>query len=157
MSIHRSYFSKNNTIFLNNLSNTGRNPVVDLYFGSDKDNVSFSGYSRFIFDLDLDFGINNFINVGIQPGFKDSSTYIIYLTSGGLGLPERGYYFDEDNLPDIEEGIARCEDALGKDKVILDEFFKEHDAYNNEMIVQYYKDKHNETITDKAKVAAGVK
>ena len=59
------------------------------------------------------------------------------------------YYFDEDNLPDIEEGIARCEDALGKDKAILDEFFKEHDAYNNEMIVQYYKDKHNETITDK--------
>ena len=25
------------------------------------------------------------------------------------------YYFDEDNLPDIEEGIARCEDALGKE------------------------------------------
>lgn len=59
------------------------------------------------------------------------------------------YYFDEDNLPDIKKGIKKCEKALGKDKAILDAFFKEHDAYNNEMIVQYYKDKHNETITDK--------
>lgn len=54
MSIHRSYFSKNNTIVSNSLINTGRNPVVDLFFGSARGTVSTPGFTRFIFDLDLD-------------------------------------------------------------------------------------------------------
>jgi putative endopeptidase len=31
-----------------------------------------------------------------EPDFKDSSMNIAYATQGGLGLPDRGYYFDED-------------------------------------------------------------
>ena len=54
MSIHRSYFSKNNTIVSNTLINTGRNPVVDLFFGSANGTVSTPGFTRFIFDLNLD-------------------------------------------------------------------------------------------------------
>jgi len=54
MSIHRSYFSKNNTIVSNSLINTGRNPVIDLFFGSTNGTVSTPGFTRFIFDLDLD-------------------------------------------------------------------------------------------------------
>ena len=54
MSIHRSYFSKNNTIVSNSLINTGRNPVVDLFFGSANGTVSTPGFTRFIFDLNLD-------------------------------------------------------------------------------------------------------
>ena len=54
MSIHRSYFKKNNTIVSNSLVNTGRNPVVDLFYGSANGTVSSPGFTRFIFDLDLD-------------------------------------------------------------------------------------------------------
>ena len=48
MSIHRSYFEKNNTIVKNSDVNTGRNPVTQLFYGS-----GVNSYSRFIFDLDL--------------------------------------------------------------------------------------------------------
>ena len=59
MSINNSYFSKNNTILSNSYTNTGRNPVVELSFGSSS-GVYVSGstnssgdYTRFIFNLDL--------------------------------------------------------------------------------------------------------
>ena len=53
MSTHRSYFNKNNTIIFNSLTNTGRNPVAELFYGSVDDLVSSKGFSRFIFALDL--------------------------------------------------------------------------------------------------------
>jgi len=52
MSINNSYFSKNNTIISESFVNTGRNPVVDLFYG-DGGIARPTGYSRFIFDLDL--------------------------------------------------------------------------------------------------------
>ena len=52
MSINNSYFSRNNTIVLNSYVNTGRNPVMQLYYG-DGGVSNPIGYSRFIFDLDL--------------------------------------------------------------------------------------------------------
>jgi hypothetical protein len=52
MSIHNSYFSRNNTIVYSGLTNTGRNPIVELFYG--EGGVKFPvGYSRFIFDIDL--------------------------------------------------------------------------------------------------------
>ena len=48
MSIHRSYFKKNNTIIKDSDVNTGRNPVTQLFYGSGT-----NSYSRFIFDLNL--------------------------------------------------------------------------------------------------------
>ena len=53
MSINNSYFSRNNTIVLNSYVNTGSNPVMQLYYG-DGGVSNPIGYSRFIFDLDLD-------------------------------------------------------------------------------------------------------
>lgn len=53
MSTHRSYFSKNNTLVSNTLANTGRNPITDLYFGSNDMAISPTGFSRFLFDIDL--------------------------------------------------------------------------------------------------------
>ena len=53
MSINNSYFSKNNTIISNSFTNTGRNPVTELFYGSTAVSQYPSGYSRFIFDLDL--------------------------------------------------------------------------------------------------------
>jgi hypothetical protein len=53
MSINNSYFSKNNTIISNSFTNTGRNPVTELFFGSLATSQYPTGFSRFIFDLDL--------------------------------------------------------------------------------------------------------
>jgi hypothetical protein len=53
MSINLSYFSKNNTLISESYTNTGRNPITELYFGSAIDTFAPAGYSRFIFDLDL--------------------------------------------------------------------------------------------------------
>ena len=54
MSIYRSYFSRNNTLLSNLYTNTARNPVVELNFGSSDLVVPNFGFTRFIFDLDLD-------------------------------------------------------------------------------------------------------
>lgn len=53
MSIHQSFFSRNNTILSDKYTNTGRSPYTQLYYGSSMYNVWLPGYSRFIFDLDL--------------------------------------------------------------------------------------------------------
>jgi len=53
MSIHNSYFSKNNTIISNSFTNTGRNPITEIFYGQLTTTEYPSGYSRFIFDLDL--------------------------------------------------------------------------------------------------------
>ena len=55
MSILRSYFSRNNTIISNLYTNTARNPVVELNFGFSELIIPNYGYTRFIFDLDLDY------------------------------------------------------------------------------------------------------
>jgi len=33
MSTNKSYFSKNDTLIYNSFTNTGRNPVVELFYG----------------------------------------------------------------------------------------------------------------------------
>jgi hypothetical protein len=53
MSIHKSYFNKNNTIIYNSSGNTGQNPVTELFFGRTDNVLSTPGYSRFIFNVDL--------------------------------------------------------------------------------------------------------
>lgn len=53
MSILNSYFNRNNTIVFSSFVNTGRNPVTELYFGSNENTFSPYSYSRFIFNLDL--------------------------------------------------------------------------------------------------------
>lgn len=68
MSIHRSYFSKNNTIIYNSFTNTGKSPYTELYFGTANDVLSQKGFSRFIFDLDLTELINKFSSGIISTG-----------------------------------------------------------------------------------------
>jgi len=54
MSINNSYFSKNNTIISNSFTNTGRNPVTELFYGTLAASPFPVGFSRFIFNLNLD-------------------------------------------------------------------------------------------------------
>lgn len=48
MSIFRSYFSKNNTLIKDNLTNNSQNPVHELFYGTENGN-----FSRYIFKIDL--------------------------------------------------------------------------------------------------------
>jgi hypothetical protein len=59
------------------------------------------------------------------------------------------YYFDEDSLTEIEQGIHDCLHELDEDKARLDAFFKETNGYNNEMIVSYYESHYGIKIDDK--------
>ena len=45
----RTYFDRNNTIILNDYTNTGRNPITELYYGGDLVDKS---YTRFLFHFD---------------------------------------------------------------------------------------------------------
>ena len=40
-------------------------------------------------------GIDSLFSFGITPDEKQSTRYAVYLSQGGLGLPERGYYVDD--------------------------------------------------------------
>jgi hypothetical protein len=44
------------------------------------------------------------------------------------------YYFDEDNLEDVEAEIKNIEETLGDKIATLDKFFEENNGYNDEMI-----------------------
>ncbi len=64
MSIHKSYFDKSNTILYNSYTNTSRNPIVELFYGK-LDNVGIPfGFSRYIFNVDL-----NLLQQKINTGF----------------------------------------------------------------------------------------
>lgn len=43
------------------------------------------------------------------------------------------YYFSNDALPDVQEGILTCETTLGDDFQKIEDFFKDKNGYNNEM------------------------
>lgn len=81
MSILRSYFSKNNTIISNSFVNTGRNPVIQLNFGASDYVVPNYGYTRFIFDLDLDL-LKEMISTGvISTGCTTGMTHTLKMTN----------------------------------------------------------------------------
>src|SRR5690606_31327304 len=47
-------------------------------------------------------GENPLFGFGPEADFKNSSMTIAYATQGGLGLPDRGYYFDADKQDKLE-------------------------------------------------------
>ena len=49
-------------------------------------------------------GIGPFFGTGVEADFEDSSVYLAYVGQGGLGLPERGYYVDEDERSVVLRG-----------------------------------------------------
>jgi len=81
MSINNSYFSRNNTIVFNSYVNTGRNPVMQLYYG-DGGIVNPIGYSRFIFDLNLDLLREKIANGTISTNCQNSEiTHVLKMTN----------------------------------------------------------------------------
>jgi len=80
MSINNSYFSRNNTIVHNSYVNTGRNPVMQLYYGDGGIGVPF-GFSRFIFDLDLTLLREKLATGVISTGCTDNMTHVLKMTN----------------------------------------------------------------------------
>jgi hypothetical protein len=74
MSIHKSYFSKSNTITSNSYTNTARNPIVELFFGKVENIQLPVGFTRYIFDLDLNLLEEKFssgvISLDCDPNIK---------------------------------------------------------------------------------------
>ena len=46
--------------------------------------------------LALEYGISGFFNIGVSPDNSNTDHSILQVSQGGLGLPDRDYYFDED-------------------------------------------------------------
>ena len=81
MSIYRSYFSRNNTLLSNLYTNTARNPVVELNFGSSDLVVPNFGFTRFIFDLDLDGVREMMMEKYISTGCTTAITHTLLMTN----------------------------------------------------------------------------
>jgi len=81
MSILRSYIDKNNTIISNSFVNTGRNPVIELNFGASDFVVPNYGFTRFIFNLDLELLRDNIANGTISTGCTSAMTHTLKMTN----------------------------------------------------------------------------
>ncbi len=81
MSILRSYIDKNNTIISNSDVNTGRNPVLEINFGSSDFIVPNYGFTRFIFDLDLSLLLENIESGLISTGCTSQMTHVLKMTN----------------------------------------------------------------------------
>mmetsp|Transcript_12124 Transcript_12124/g.22699 ORF Transcript_12124/g.22699 Transcript_12124/m.22699 type:complete len:595 (-) Transcript_12124:36-1820(-) len=61
-----------------------------------KSNHDTSALAKALGELVHDFGVTSFFSIGVSPDNKDSNHSICQVSQGGLGLPDRDYYFDED-------------------------------------------------------------
>jgi hypothetical protein len=64
MSIYKSYFDKSDTLIYNSYTNTGRNPIVELFYGRANNTNAPIGFSRYIFNVDLT-KLTDYISEGI--------------------------------------------------------------------------------------------
>jgi len=81
MSILRSYIDKNNTITSNSYVNTARNPVVQLNFGASDFVVPNFGFTRYIFDLDLQLLRDQIASGVISTGCTTGMTHVLKMTN----------------------------------------------------------------------------
>jgi len=81
MSILRSYYNRNNTIQNESFINTGRNPVTQLFFGQGLNISTPNGFTRFIFDLDLDLLIEKLETSEISTGCTTAMTHTLVMTN----------------------------------------------------------------------------
>lgn len=92
MSIHRSYFKKNNTLMSFSETNTSRSPYIELFFGNFENALIPNGFSRFIFDLDLDLLRSKFNDGLISTSCENNISHILKMKNTSS--------FDEELLND---------------------------------------------------------
>lgn len=68
------------------------------------------------------------------------------------------YYFDEDNLPDIEAELEKIRNTLGENLEKLDSFFSSINGYNDDMLVKqgFKKDEIKSLLVDYADYKLGI-
>lgn len=81
MSIHRSYFKKNNTLMSFSETNTSRSPYVELFFGNVENAIMPNGFSRFIFDLDLELLQSKYSSGIISNSCGGNISHILKMTN----------------------------------------------------------------------------
>lgn len=81
MSIHKSYFSKSDTIIYNSFTNTARNPIVELFFGRVNNVISPIGFSRYLFDIDLTTLIQKYTDGIISTDCNTNITHTLKMTN----------------------------------------------------------------------------
>jgi hypothetical protein len=81
MSIYQSFVSKNNTIISNSYTNTARNPVLELNFGSSDYIIPNYGYTRYIFNIDLSLLIENIESGFISTGCTTDMTHTLKMVN----------------------------------------------------------------------------
>ena len=81
MSINNSYFNKNNTLISKSFTNTGRNPVTELFYGTTAVSQYPSGYSRFIFNLDLSLLLEKIADGTITTGCTNNMTHTLRMVN----------------------------------------------------------------------------
>ncbi len=81
MSIYRSYFSKSDTIIQNSYTNTAQNPVAELFFGSVDNILTPSGFSRYLFDIDLTDLREKYASGFIGTGCTTATTHTLKMTN----------------------------------------------------------------------------
>ena len=74
MSVFRSYFSKNDTLIEDNLTNNSQNPVTEISYGTPNADVS-----RFIFDIDLNPLIQRIQSGNINP--NSIQKHVLHMTN----------------------------------------------------------------------------
>ncbi len=70
-----------------------------------------------------DAGIRVGFNSGVEADFADSTQNVMWLDAGGLGLPDRDYYFEADFAPKVDAyraHLVRLFGLLGKDAKAAD-------------------------------------
>ena len=73
-------------------------PVLELidHIVQAKDNDDKTEYAKLLGKMPATFGIYPFFSTGPSPDAKNSDHSLCSLSQGGLGLPDRDYYFDDD-------------------------------------------------------------
>lgn len=82
----------------NDIVNRSKNEnyvLLSKIIKSINDQTSISSLFSLLIEYDIEYGINIPINFIIQSSFTNANYCILHLISGGLGLPDRDYYFLE--------------------------------------------------------------
>ena len=58
------------------------------------------------------------------------------------------YYFGEEQLKEVEEELDRIHKNMQGNIEKLDEFFKQNNGYNDQMIIDFYLARYDETINE---------
>lgn len=76
--------------------------LVEDIVVSSKDDDTKEAFAKNLGTLALQFGVSPFLNIGVSPDNSNTDHSILQVSQGGLGLPDRDYYFDEDKTEQRE-------------------------------------------------------